>query len=120
MNSMDESKLAAQIEGMKDDPDAWGEPDGEPARPARSERRQRGSVVSVRLTLDELRRVQAYADERDLSLSGVLRTTTLEAADRSAKITTSPRRWCTAASNRSADVDRVTSDVRSNYRQRVG
>lgn len=116
MNGMDESQLAAQIEGMKDDPDAWGEPEVEPARPARSERRQRGSVVSVRLTVDELARLQAYADRRDLSLSGALRTTMLEAAERAAKIITSAR-WIgsSAASNGNINAEQVASEVHSNY-----
>lgn len=116
MNGMDESQLAAEIEGMKDDPDAWGEPEAAPAQPARSERRQRGSVVSVRLTVDELARLQAYADERGQSLSGALRAAMLEAADRVAKIATSVR-WigASAASNENINAKQVASDVRSNF-----
>ena len=121
MNGMDESQLAGQIEGMKDDPDAWGEPDAEPERPIRSERRQRGSVVSVRLSLDELARVQAYADGRHLSLSGVLRTATLEAAELATRTVTSTR-WIGSPAVRNVNLDapEVTMDVRSNYSQRTG
>jgi hypothetical protein len=46
----------------------------------RSERRQRAAVVSVRLSVDEVEAVQEYAADRGLSLSGALRTATLEAA----------------------------------------
>lgn len=114
MNSMDESQLAEQIESMKDDPAAWGA--AEQDRPARSERRQRGTVVSVRLTLEELNVLQAYADQRGLSLSGTLRTTMLESAARAARRTSVPQ-WIrpSSASNSSRNADRVTSDVHSNY-----
>lgn len=115
MSSMDEPELAAQIEALKDDPEAWGAPAGEPSRPPRSERRQRGSVVSVRLTLDELAKVQAFADQRDLSLSGVLRTATLEAAELSGKVVT-PARWAgSSASNANGGGDQIFQDVQSNY-----
>ncbi len=116
MNNMDESELAAQLEAMKDDDDAWGEPTDVPAGRPRSERRQRGSVVSVRLTLDEVAKVQAYADHRDLSLSGALRTATLEAAALAAKVVTHTRWKSPSASNaNSANDQSLVRDFQSNY-----
>jgi predicted DNA binding CopG/RHH family protein len=79
MRLMDERTLA-EIEAEMNDPDAWGEPEDAPAPKRRSERRQRAAVVSVRLNESELEAVQEYAAGRGLSLSGVLRTATLEVA----------------------------------------
>lgn len=79
MESMDERELAESIEGMRDDPEAWGEPSEEQSsRPPKSEKRQRGVVVSVRLTPDELTLVQAKALSRSMSVSGYLRQAGLE------------------------------------------
>lgn len=115
INSMNEAELAAQIEGMKDDPDAWGEPDPAPGKSSRrSERRRRGAVVSVRLTVDELERVQAYAHNRGLSLSGALRTAALEAAQRATKVV-APWFKSTAAVNGTSDTQKITSDVHSSF-----
>lgn len=115
MTSMDESELAAQIEAMKDDENAWGDPSDERAERPRSERRQRGSVVSVRLTVDELAKVQAFAKHRDLSLSGALRTATLEAADFATKVVTHIRWTASSASNANSGDDQIFRDLRSNY-----
>lgn len=53
MNSMDEHTLASQVEAMKDDDAAWGDPEPKSQRPRKSEQRQRGAMVSVRFTEDE-------------------------------------------------------------------
>ena len=88
MRSMDEQpSLADQVEAIMDDPDAWGEPVPNPS-PRRSERRRRGTVVSVRLTAEELAKVQSYAERRDLSLSGALRTAALEAEEEARRVVT--------------------------------
>jgi hypothetical protein len=77
---MKEHELAEQIEAMRDDPDAWGEPVAKPERKQKSERRQRGAMVSVRFSPDELAVVQAHAAEADMSVSGYLRNLALETA----------------------------------------
>jgi hypothetical protein len=86
MENMTERELAAQIETMRDDPEAWeeAEPEPEPARKPKSERRQRGALVSVRFTPDELAVVQAHAAEAGTSVSGYLRDVALEIARRPA------------------------------------
>jgi hypothetical protein len=78
---------APRIEAMKDDPDAWGAPVPNPS-PRRSERRQRGTVVSVRLTAEELAEVQSYAELRGLSLSGALRAAALDAKEAAGRVVT--------------------------------
>jgi hypothetical protein len=89
----DERALAEHIESMKDDVAAWGEPTEPVGGKRRSERRQRGAVISVRLSADELAELQAFANRRNLSLSGTLRAAALEAA-RSAAATAHPgRSW---------------------------
>lgn len=70
---MTDRELAAQIEAMRDDPKAWGEPEPEPSRKRKSERRQRGALVSVRFTPEELALVQTHAAEAGTSVSGYLR-----------------------------------------------
>jgi hypothetical protein len=86
MGNMTERELVAQIETMRDDPEAWGvpEPEPEPGRKRKSERRQRGALVSVRFTPDELAVVQAHAAEAGTSVSGYLRDIALEIARRPA------------------------------------
>lgn len=79
---MNEHELAEQIETMRDDPDAWGEPTQEPERKRKSERRQRGAMVSVRFTPDELASVQVHATEAGTSVSGYLRDLALADARR--------------------------------------
>lgn len=81
MNNVDES-LASQVEAMKDDASAWGDPEPEPTRKRKSERRLRGVVVSVRLTADELAAVQKHALDHGLSVSGYLRSVALQVANR--------------------------------------
>ncbi len=94
MTYMDERNLAEQIEATKDDVDTWGEPTEQPptAQKRRSERRQRGAVVSVRLTADELAKLQTYSERQGVSLSGALRAAGLEAANRPVR-TTPQSRW---------------------------
>jgi hypothetical protein len=77
---MDDRKLAKQIEAMRDDEDAWGGPSPEPERKRKSERRQRGALVSVRFSPDELASVQAHAAEAGNSVSGYIRNLALAAA----------------------------------------
>lgn len=77
---MKERELAEQIEAMRDDAEAWGEPVTEPARKRKSERRQRGAMVSVRFSPDELASVQEHAADAGMSVSGYLRSLALAAA----------------------------------------
>lgn len=73
IEAVSEEEFAAQIEAMRDDVDAWGEPVREPRAKRKSERRQRGAMVSVRFSVDELRTVQAHAAQTGASVSGYLR-----------------------------------------------
>jgi hypothetical protein len=75
-----EHELAEQIEAMRDDTEAWGDPVPEPELKRKSERRQRGAMVSVRFTPDELASVQAHAVEAGTSVSGYLRNLALATA----------------------------------------
>lgn len=119
MSNMKELPLADQIDAMKDDPDAWGEPAPDPS-PRRSERRQRGTVVSVRLTTEELAKVQSYADRRHLSLSGALRTAALEAEEASSNVVVHPR-WTVSQQSNSNDGDNlIFRDIQTNLQSRVG
>jgi hypothetical protein len=77
---MKERELAEQIEAMRDDAEAWGEPVPEPGRKRKSERRQRHAMVSVRFSPDELASVQEHAAEAGTSVSGYLRNLALAAA----------------------------------------
>ena len=77
---MDEHELAEQIEAMRDNAGAWGNPVSERGPKRKSERRQRGAMVSVRFTPDELASVQAHATEARASVSGYLRNLALAAA----------------------------------------
>ena len=77
---MRERELAEQIEAMRDDTDAWGDPVPAPRHKRKSERRQRGAMVSVRLSPDELATVQEHAAEAGMSVSGYLRSLALIAA----------------------------------------
>lgn len=78
---MSDDNLAEQLEAMRDDPEAWGEPEQEQVtRSRKSERRQRGIVVSVRLTPEELSTIQAHAGQNGSTVSGYLRDTALEIA----------------------------------------
>ncbi len=77
---MEERELAEQIEAMCDDAEAWGEPVAEPERKRKSERRQRGAMVSVRFSPDELAAVQEHAAGAGMSVSGYLRNLALAAA----------------------------------------
>lgn len=78
---MKDDELAKQIEGMRDDAEAWGDPAAaEPERKRKSERRQRGAMVSVRFSPDELASVQEHAAEAGMSVSGYVRDLALKAA----------------------------------------
>lgn len=79
---MEERELAEQIEAMRDDPEAWGSPAAEPERKRKSERRQRGAMVSVRFSPEELASVQEHAADAGTSVSGYLRNLALSAARR--------------------------------------
>lgn len=78
MSPMDEQRLAADIEAMAHDPEAWG--DAIPTRARKSEKRQRGVVVSVRLTPEELEAIQGHATAVGETVSGYLRQVGLRAA----------------------------------------
>lgn len=119
MSNVDRPSLADQIEAMKDDPDAWGEPASGPP-PRRSERRQRATVVSVRLTTEELAKVQSYADRRHLSLSGALRTAALEAEEALSHVITHPRWTAAQASNSNGGDKLIFRDIQSNLQSGVG
>ena len=80
IRTMEDRELAKQIEAMRDDAHAWGEPSQEPKRKRKSERRQRGALVSVRFSPDELASVQAHASTAGNSVSGYLRSLALTAA----------------------------------------
>jgi predicted DNA binding CopG/RHH family protein len=77
---MKERELAEQIEAMRDNAEAWGEPVVEPERKRKSEHRQRGAMVSVRFSPDELASVQEHAAEAGMPVSGYLRSLALAAA----------------------------------------
>ena len=77
---MTDEELAAQVEAMRDDPDAWGAPEQEPRPKRKSERRQRGAMVSVRLSPEELEAVQLQAAAVGSSVSGYLRNLALAAS----------------------------------------
>jgi len=80
IDTMEERELAEQLESMRDDPEAWGEPTNKTPAKRKSERRQRGALVSVRFSPDELAAVQAHAAEVGTSVSGYLRDLALAAA----------------------------------------
>jgi hypothetical protein len=77
-----EKELAEQVEAMRDDVDAWGDPVPRPKRPRKSERRHRGAMVSVRFSPEELAAVQAHASDAGASVSGYLRNLALATASR--------------------------------------
>lgn len=73
MTSM--SNFESDIEAMMDDPVAWEAP--AKASKKKSEQRQRGVVVSVRLNGDELSQLQRASDAVGQSVSGFMRTCAL-------------------------------------------
>lgn len=83
MRDMDERPLHEQVEALKDDPAAWGDAVPPSERKSKSERRQRGAVVSVRLSAEELQALQVYADEEGKAISSVMRERALDAARKS-------------------------------------
>jgi predicted DNA binding CopG/RHH family protein len=103
IEDMKEHELAEQIEAMRDKPEAWGEPVAEPERKRKSERRQRGAMVSVRFSPDELTAVQAHATKAGMSVSGYLRSLALQTA-RQPVVTAAVITWAgTTTINASAD-----------------
>lgn len=68
MRSMDEIE---QIERALGDDSAWEQPDPGPRK--KSERRQRGAMVSVRLTPDELEMLQAASGRQGVSMAAYMR-----------------------------------------------
>jgi hypothetical protein len=73
-------ELVARIEAARDDPEAWGDPTPNVKRKPKSERRQRGAMVSVRFSPAELAAVQTQADNAGASVSGYIRSLALAAA----------------------------------------
>lgn len=73
-----DDELIERLEAVRNEPDAWGEP--EPATKAvrrKSEQRQRALVISVRFSPSELAAVQVRAHMRGQSVSTFLRSTAL-------------------------------------------
>ena len=85
---MTEERLVVQVEAMRDDAQAWGDPVHEPRPRRKSERRQRAAMVSVRFSPDELEAIQTQAAEAGSSVSGYLRGLALAASRRSTVTTT--------------------------------
>lgn len=85
MGSMDEQELARELDASRDDPEEWGTPEPATSEPVRkSEKRQRGVVVSVRLTPAEFERLQEVAAGAGLPVSTYLRDLALVRATTSA------------------------------------
>lgn len=85
MGGMDEQELARELDASRDDPNEWGIPEPATAEPVRkSEKRQRGVVVSVRLTPAEFERLQEVAAGAGLPVSTYLRDLALVRATSSA------------------------------------
>lgn len=61
----------SEVEDMLNDSDAWEAPAKAPRR--KSEKRRRGTVISVRLSPEELTLVQAEASQAGVSISTFLR-----------------------------------------------
>ncbi len=77
---MRESDLAAQMQAEKDDLSQWEEV----TAPTRSGKRKLTAMVSVRLSPEELERVQAHAEESGQSVSAYLRNLALRDAAKDA------------------------------------
>jgi hypothetical protein len=105
MTKMKEGELAEQIESMRDDPDAWGDPEPDvPVARRKSEKRQRVAMVSVRLNPDELSALQAHALRVGSTVSAYLRDVAVHAAHQ--PIIVSPWKG-SAAVNSSATDERL-------------
>lgn len=71
---MNEQELARELEASRDDLTEWGEPEPAAAEPSRkSDKRQRGVVVSVRLTPSEFEQLQELAAQAGQPVSTFLR-----------------------------------------------
>lgn len=99
---MTDDELAAQLEAMRGDPEAWGPPAQEGSAKRRSERRRRHAMVSVRFTPDELEAVQARAASAGIAVSGYLRGLALSAPQPVASCG-----WKAVAANQPATKERV-------------
>lgn len=75
MADMDEARLAAELQAVKDEQGEWEDP--EPAVVRRAEKRRLAAMISVRLAPDELALVQAHARDRGETVSGYLRNLAL-------------------------------------------
>ena len=73
MKVVTEDEHVEQVEAMRDDAEAWGDPVPEDGRKRKSERRQRGAMVSVRFSAEELTTVQAHAADVGATVSGYIR-----------------------------------------------
>jgi hypothetical protein len=93
---MTEDELVARVEAMRDEPDAWGSPVQEPRPKRKSERRQRGALVSVRFSPEELEAVQQEAARNGATVSGYLRGLALEASQHEV---VTPAWMCAAVTN---------------------
>lgn len=69
---------AEEFQATKDDASEWG--GSEPA-PAKSTKRRLAAMVSVRLSPEELERLQLHVESLGTSVSGYLRRLALEAID---------------------------------------
>lgn len=75
MSNMD--KVGADLDNALEDESEWETPSR--SRKPKSEQRQRGAMVSVRLTLAELESVQRAAAEEGLSVAAFMRKHALQA-----------------------------------------
>lgn len=73
-------KVGADLDNALEDESEWETP-SRPRKP-KSEQRQRGAMVSVRLTPAELETVQRAAGERGLSVAAFMREHALQAGTR--------------------------------------
>ena len=69
---------AEEFQATKDDASEWGDPE---AAPARSAKRRLAAMVSVRLSPEELERLQAHVESLGTSVSGYLRKLALDSID---------------------------------------
>lgn len=77
---MRENELAAQLQAEKDDLSQWEEV----SAPTKPGKRKLSAMISVRLSPDELERVQALAEESGQSVSAYLRSLALRDAAKDA------------------------------------
>ena len=73
---MNEKDLAAELQASKDDPEEWGDA-APPASSGKRAKRRLAAMVSVRLSPEELRRVQERATDRGTTVSAYVRALAL-------------------------------------------